>query len=87
MTQNFDMLLDVPIRLTVDLGACEMLMRDVLELNPGSVVQLDKLADEPVKLYVNNKLLARGEVVVVDNRFGIKITELIQNGHAMTEEK
>ena len=81
------MLLDVPIRLTVDLGACEMLMRDVLELNPGSVVQLDKLADEPVKLYVNNKLLARGEVVVVDNRFGIKITELIQNGHAMTEEK
>lgn len=81
------MLLDVPIRLTVDLGACEMLMRDVLELNPGSVVQLDKLADEPVKLYVNNKLLARGEVVVVDNRFGIKITELIQNGHALTEEK
>jgi flagellar motor switch protein FliN/FliY len=52
-------------------------MRDVLNLNVGSVVQLDKLADAPVELRVNDKLVARGEVVVVENRFGIKITELI----------
>ena len=52
-------------------------MREVLNLNAGSVVQLDKVADQPVELRVNNKLVARGEVVVVENRFGIKITELV----------
>ena len=54
-----------------------MPMREVLQLNVGSVIQLDKVADEPVQLSVNNKLVARGEVVVVENRFGIKITELL----------
>jgi flagellar motor switch protein FliN/FliY len=75
--QNLEMLLDVPVSLTVELGACQLPMRDVLQLNVGSVVQLDKVADAPVELHVNQKLVARGEVVVVDNRFGIKITELI----------
>ena len=74
---NLDILLDVPVGLTVELGSCQLPMRDVLALNVGSVVQLDKLADAPVELHVNNKLVARGEVVVVENRFGIKITELI----------
>jgi flagellar motor switch protein FliN/FliY len=55
-------------------------MRDVLNLAVGSVVQLDKVADAPVDLHVNSKLIARGEVVVVDNRFGIKITELLAAG-------
>jgi flagellar motor switch protein FliN/FliY len=53
-----------------------MPMRDVLQLNTGSVVQLDKVADAPVDLYVNNKRIAQGEVVVVEDRFGIKITEI-----------
>jgi flagellar motor switch protein FliN/FliY len=74
---NLDLLLDVPVGLTVELGSCHLPMRDVLNLNIGSVVQLDKLADAPVELRVNDKLVARGEVVVVENRFGIKITELI----------
>jgi flagellar motor switch protein FliN/FliY len=74
---NLDIVLDVPVNLTVELGSCLMPMRDVLQLNVGSVVQLDKIADEPVQLSVNRKLVARGEVVVVENRFGIKITELI----------
>ena len=74
---NLDIVLDVPVNLTVELGSCLMPMRDVLQLNIGSVVQLDKIADEPVQLSVNRKLVARGEVVVVENRFGIKITELI----------
>jgi flagellar motor switch protein FliN/FliY len=52
-------------------------MREVLQLNVGSIVQLDKVADAPVELHVNQKLIARGEVVVVENRFGIKITELV----------
>ncbi|MEI6781759.1 MAG: flagellar motor switch protein FliN [Verrucomicrobiota bacterium] len=74
---NLDIILDVPVKLAVELGSCQMPMREVLELAVGSVVQLDKVADEPVQLSVNRKLVARGEVVVVDNRFGIKITELI----------
>ena len=74
---NLDLLLDVPVGLTVELGSCHLPMRDVLNLNTGSVVQLDKVADAPVELRVNNKLVARGEVVVVENRFGIKITELL----------
>ena len=78
-TPNLDVVLDVPVKLTVELGSCLMPMRDVLQLNVGSVVQLDKVADEPVQLSVNRKLVARGEVVVVENRFGIKITELVSN--------
>ena len=76
---NFELLLDVPVGVTVELGACEMPMKEVLQLNVGSVVQLDKSADAPVEVRVNDKLVARGEVVVVENRFGIKITELVGN--------
>lgn len=77
--QNLDILLDVPVQLTVELGSCHLPMRDVLQLTVGSVVQLDKAADSPVELQVNEKLIARGEVVVVENRFGLKITELLVN--------
>jgi flagellar motor switch protein FliN/FliY len=76
---NLDVVLDVPVSLTVELGSCEMPMREVLQLGVGSVVQLDKIADEPVQLSINRKFVARGEVVVVENRFGIKITEMINN--------
>jgi len=74
---NLEVLLDVPVKLTVELGTCHMPMRDVLQLNAGSVVQLDKTADSPVDLFVNNKKIAHGEVVVVEDRFGIKITEIL----------
>jgi len=74
---NLDIILDVPVKLTVELGSCQMPMRDVLRLTTGSVVQLDKVADAPVDLFVNQKLVARGEVVVVEDQFGIKITEVI----------
>ncbi len=71
------MFLDVPVGVTVQLGSCQLSMREVMQLNAGSVVQLDKLADAPVEVLVNDKLVARGEVVVIENRFGIKITEMI----------
>lgn len=74
---NLDLVLDVPVSLTVELGGCKLPMANVLQLNVGSVVQLDKPAAEPVDLLVNGKLIARGEVVVLEERFGIKITELI----------
>ncbi len=74
---NLEVLLDVPVKLSVELGSCLMPMREVLQLAPGSVVQLDKLADTPVDIYVNQKLIARGQVVVVEDMFGIKLTELV----------
>lgn len=74
---TLEFLLDVPIKLTVELGSCQISMRDLLQLNVGSVVQLDKSANASVDLYVNQKLVARGEVVVVEENFGIKITEIV----------
>lgn len=72
-----DIVLDVKVKVTVQLGSCMLPMRDVLELSPGSVVQLMQHASDPVGLYVNDKLVAYGEVVVVEDNFGIKITELV----------
>jgi flagellar motor switch protein FliN/FliY len=74
---NLDIVLDVPVSLTVELGSCQLSMREVLQLNPGSVVQLDRPANSLVDLRVNQKLIARGEVVVVEDRFGLKITEIL----------
>jgi flagellar motor switch protein FliN/FliY len=68
---NLEVLLDVPVKLTVELGSCLMPMREILQLAPGSVVQLDKLADTPVDIFVNC------QVVVVEDMFGIKLTELV----------
>lgn len=77
---NLDVLMDVPVSLSVELGTCQMPMRDVLQLKAGSVVQLEKIADTPVDLLVNRKLVARGQVVVIDDRFGLKILELVNGG-------
>ncbi len=74
---NLEVLLDVPVKLSVELGSCLLPMREILQLAPGSVVQLDKLAETPVDIYVNQKLIARGQVVVMEDMFGIKLTELL----------
>lgn len=74
---NLDLVLDVKVKVTVQLGSCQLPMSEVLSLSPGGVVQLDHRAHEPVGLYVNDKLIAYGEVVVVEESFGIKITELV----------
>jgi flagellar motor switch protein FliN/FliY len=75
--KSLDILLDVKVKVTVQLGSVVLPMRDVLELAPGSVVQLAQRASDPVGLFVNDKLVAYGEVVVVEDNFGIKITELV----------
>jgi len=75
--KTIDVVLDVKVKVTVQLGSCQLPMRDVLELAAGSVVQLNQHASDPVGLYVNDKLVAYGEVVVVEDNFGIKITELV----------
>ena len=74
---NLNLVLDVPVSLTIELGSCQLPMKEVLQLNIGSVVQLDKQADAPVELSINGKLIAHGEVVVIEDRFGVKITEVI----------
>lgn len=75
--KNLSVILDVKVDLTVRIGSCMLPMRDVVELSEGTVLQLDQLASEPVGLYVNDKLIARGEVVVVEENFGIKITQIV----------
>ncbi len=73
---NIEMLMDVSIPVLVELGKTEMIMRDVLSLTPGAIIELDSLAGEPVKITVRGKLIAYGEVVVVDENFGVKITRI-----------
>lgn len=79
-----DIVLDVKVKVTVQLGSCLLPMREVLELAAGSVVQLNQHASDPVGLYVNEKLVAYGEVMVVEDNFGIKITELVGRTAATT---
>lgn len=74
---NMDLLMDVSLRVTVELGRTRMTLRQVLELQNGAVVELERLAGDPVDIFVNERLIARGEVVVVDDKFGVRITELI----------
>jgi flagellar motor switch protein FliN/FliY len=74
---NLEILMNVPVNLTVELGSCRLPMRDVLQFEIGSVVELEKPSDQTVDLLVNDKRVAKGEVVVVENRFGIRITELL----------
>lgn len=74
---NLEILLDVPVKLTAELGSCQMTMQELLQLSVGAIVQLDKPANASVDVYVNGRLVARGEVVVADDNFGIKIKEII----------
>ncbi len=72
-----DLLLDVPLRVSVVLGKTTLTIRDVLGLGQGSVVELDKMAGEPVDIVANDKLIAHGEVVVVDENFGVRVTDIV----------
>lgn len=76
-TGNLQLLLDVPLQLTVELGRTEKTVREVLDLVPGSIFELDRVAGEPVDIYVNGKLVAKGEVVVIDDNFGVRITDIV----------
>lgn len=76
MHRNIDMLMDVHIPVLVELGKAEMVISEILQLNPGSIIELDSLAGEPVKITVRGKTIALGEVVVVDENFGVKISKI-----------
>jgi len=75
--RNLDLLLDVEITVAVEVGRTQISLEEVLSLVPGSVVALDKKAEEPVDLRVNGKLVARGEVVLVDDNYGLRITQIV----------
>ncbi len=75
--QSLDFILDIPLKVTVELGRSKMAIRDILSLSQGSVVELAKFAGEPLEVLVNDKLIARGEVVVVNEKFGIRLTDII----------
>jgi len=70
------MILDVPLRVSVELGRTKMLINDLLQLGQGSVIELDKIAGEPMEILINNKLVAMGEVVVVNEKFGVRLTDV-----------
>ncbi|MCK5229600.1 MAG: flagellar motor switch protein FliN [Desulfobulbaceae bacterium] len=76
-SQNMDFLLDIPLEVKVELGHADMIINKMLQLTQGSVVELDKAAGDSVEIYVNDKLLGKGEVIVVNERFGVRITEII----------
>ncbi len=76
MPKNIDLILDVPLELSVELGRTKKNIRDILALTRGSLIELNKLAEEPVDIFINGKRIAHGEVVVVDENFGVKITEI-----------
>ena len=84
---ELERLYDVPVELAVEIGRTQMTIRETLALGPGSIVTLDKLAGEPVDLLVNGKPIARGEVVVLDEEFGLRVTEvLVADGAAAAAE-
>ena len=74
---DFDLILDIPLEVRVELGRSKMLVNDLLQLGQGSIVELDKKVGELIDIYVADKLLARGEVVVLEEKFGIRLTDII----------
>ena len=74
---SMELLLDIPLEITAELGRTRMIINDLLQLGQGSVIELNKLAGEPLEILVNQKLIARGEVVVVNEKFGIRLTDIL----------
>lgn len=78
-SSSIDLILDVPLEVTVELGRTSKTIKEILEISPGTIVELDKMAGEPVDILVNGKLVAKGEVVVIDENFGVRITEILNS--------
>lgn len=76
-SKGIDLLLDVPLQVSVEVGRARMLVKDFLQMKEGGVIELDKMADEPLDLYVNDRLIARGEAVVVNEKFGLRLIDVV----------
>jgi len=86
-TLDLDFILDIPLFLTVELGRNRMLISELLQLGQGSVVEMTKLAGEPMDVYVNQRLIARGEVVVVNEKFGVRLTDIVSPAERINKLK
>jgi flagellar motor switch protein FliN/FliY len=76
-SKPLDFILDIPLEISVELGRAKMIINDLLQLGQGSVIELSKLAGEPLEIFVNGKLVARGEVVVVNEKFGVRVADIV----------
>lgn len=85
--RNLAMILDIPLRVTVELGRTKMPVSELLNLAQGSVIELNKLAGEPMEVFVNDKLIARGEAVVVNEKFGVRLTDIISTRERVEQLK
>ncbi len=85
--RNLAMILDIPLRVTVELGRTKMPVSELLNLGQGSVIELNKLAGEPMEVFVNDKLIARGEAVVVNEKFGVRLTDIISTRERVEQLK
>jgi flagellar motor switch protein FliN/FliY len=83
--RNLKLIMDIPLRVTVELGRTRMVVSELLNLGQGSVVELSKLAGEPLEVLVNNKLVARGEAVVVNEKFGVRLTDIISQSERVEQ--
>ncbi len=86
-SRNLNLLLDIPLQVTVELGRTKRTVKDILELTSGSIIELDKLAGEPVDILVNNRHIAKGEVVVIDENFGVRITDILSQADRINNLK
>jgi len=75
--RGIDLLLDIPLQVSVEVGRSKILVRELLQMQEGTLIELDKLAGEPLDLYVNDRLIARGEAVVVNDKFGLRLTDVV----------
>jgi len=85
--RNLDLILDIPLKVTVELGRTKMPVSELLNLTQGSVIELAKLAGEPMEVLVNDKLIARGEAVVVNEKFGVRLTDIISPSERIEQLK
>ncbi len=85
--RNLNLILDIPLRVAVELGRTKMVVNDLLNLGQGSVIELNKLAGEPMEVFVNDKLIARGEAVVVNEKFGVRLTDIISTRERVEQLK
>lgn len=85
--RNLNLILDIPLKVSVELGRTKMPVSELLNLTQGSVIELNKLAGEPMEVYVNDKLIARGEAVVVNEKFGVRLTDIISPAERVEQLK
>ena len=84
-TDNMEMVLDIPLKVSVELGRAKILVQDLLKLHKGSVIELNKVAGETLEVLVNDRVLAKGEVVVVNEKFGIRLTDIVSHAQRIRQ--